>query len=92
MKTVVIWDTCGESNIRFFVLDGDFSHLNNVYFNSYIEGDEGYEVKLDELETIVCDDGFKATLLDSFPVHIFKPSSIFIEPEEVKVITVGMTP
>ena len=33
MKTVVIWDEMGESKIRFFVVDRDLSHLNNMYIN-----------------------------------------------------------
>ena len=34
MKTVVIWDTVGMDSIKYFVLDGDFSHLNEVYINA----------------------------------------------------------
>lgn len=34
MKTIVIWDTCGEEDIKFFVVDGDKSHLDRVYINA----------------------------------------------------------
>ncbi len=33
-KTVFIYDQCGESEISFFVKDGDFSHMHKTYVNS----------------------------------------------------------
>jgi hypothetical protein len=33
MKTIVIFDSCGQSNIKFFVKEGDFSEFNNQYVN-----------------------------------------------------------
>lgn len=37
-KTVVIWDSCGEVPIQFFVIeDKDISHLDGIYVNTYYE-------------------------------------------------------
>lgn len=34
MKTILIFDQCGGAPIQFFVLKGDYSHLNKAYINS----------------------------------------------------------
>jgi len=52
MKTIVIWDTCCESNIQFFILDGDYSHLNGLYLNTSPD-DKEMEAALDELNELV---------------------------------------
>jgi hypothetical protein len=45
MRTIIIWDECGETAIRFAVLTGDYSRFNNVYVNSQQEtSDELYEL------------------------------------------------
>lgn len=36
MKTILIYDEL-DANLKFFVLDGDYSHLNKVYMNSVLE-------------------------------------------------------
>jgi hypothetical protein len=33
MQTIVILDSCGQSNIKFFIKEGDFSEFNNQYVN-----------------------------------------------------------
>ncbi len=33
-KTVMIFDQCGQEPIEFYVLDGDYTHLDGVYINS----------------------------------------------------------
>lgn len=64
MKTVVIWDTL-EGEIKFFVVNGDFSHLDGVYINS-MENELGQ----DELNKILDYDSNgnpKVTMLEHFP-------------------------
>jgi hypothetical protein len=34
MKTIVIYDSMGLNDIKFFVKEGDFSEFNNQYINS----------------------------------------------------------
>ena len=33
MKTIVIWDSCGEEGIKFCILEGNHYQLNNLYIN-----------------------------------------------------------
>lgn len=56
MKTIVIWDE-SDIGIKFFVLDGDFRHLDGVYLGQWT-------VKRDaqrELEKLVADGVEKTT-------------------------------
>lgn len=66
MKTIVIYDQLLEQPVKFFVLEGDYTHLDNVYINSA----NGDEALMDEVQNIVYDeDGrCKITMLDAFPV------------------------
>ena len=34
MKTVIIFDQCGDAAVKFLVVNGDLSHLNGVYINA----------------------------------------------------------
>lgn len=34
MKTIMIFDNCGEVPIQFYVLRGNYMHLDGVYVNS----------------------------------------------------------
>lgn len=34
MRTIIIFDTVGEEPITFFVVDGDYAHLDRVYINT----------------------------------------------------------
>lgn len=60
-NTIVIWDTCGEDEIKFFVVEKDISHLNNVYINSSSTTEE----KEDELNQYMPEEGLH--MVDSFP-------------------------
>lgn len=89
MKTVVIWDTCGQGQIRFFVLDGDMSRLNTIYINTYTEktpAGRKQQKLIDELNKLVYDDQGKdiVTFLDDFPVEEVKAGA--------KVIVAGFLP
>jgi len=69
MKTVVIWDTM-EADIKFFVLEGDYRHLDQVYLNSC--GEDQIEEKQDELNDVLAYDEHgrpKVKMLDSFPLE-----------------------
>lgn len=80
MKTIVIWDQVGEDQIRFFVLEGDFSRLNRIYINTYFGRDKTSEEKAEELNEIVYDANGKCrvSLLDSFPVELVEKDTIVI--------------
>ena len=62
MKTIFIFDQCGESAIKFFIKEGDYSHLDDKYIGSC--GDDEF---LDELNSIQ-----ELDWLDSFPVDSFE--------------------
>lgn len=34
MKTVLIYDRCGQDNVKFVVIDKDVSHLDGIYINN----------------------------------------------------------
>jgi hypothetical protein len=76
MKTIVIWDQCGQSPIESFVLEGDYTHLNGVYIN--IAGDQE---KQDELDEILSYDDFgrpKVKMLNGFPSDIYEVGDVVI--------------
>ena len=33
IKTLMIFDQCGQAPIKFYVLNGDYSHLDGIYVN-----------------------------------------------------------
>jgi hypothetical protein len=81
-KTVIIWDEVGDQ-IRFFVADGDFSHLDGVYINDSDSDDE----LLDELKGLIYNDNYSTKLqpLDSFPQDV-------VREENTVVIVAGFIP
>lgn len=75
MKTIVIWDEC-EANIKFFVLEGNYSHLNGVYINSVLSK----EKHQDELSKLVyCQDTgeIKLPILKEFPIKLLAQREMF---------------
>jgi hypothetical protein len=40
MKTVIFWDTCGQDPLSFFIVDGDYSHLDGIFINHYKQSQE----------------------------------------------------
>ena len=78
MNTIFIYDE-SYAEIRFFVLDGDYSHLEGVYINTCEDKE-----RVEELDDIIFDeDGdFKIELYDRFPVDKVKP--------DTKVIVCGL--
>lgn len=78
MNTIVIWDII-EDAIRFFNLEGDFTHLNGVYINSAQD-----QEKQDELNLIVYNEegNHRVHMQQDFPYQCF-------EPGKTKVIVCG---
>lgn len=85
MKTIVIWDTCGVENLKFFILSGDKSHLDNVYLNAYSDDAEQNKLQV-ELDALVYgpDGCSMVNVLDEFPVCAIMPGD--------KVIAAGFLP
>lgn len=95
MKTIVIWDTCGDNPISFFILEGNYAHLNNVYCNSFRESDEAYEAYnalVDELYSLVfAEDGaFRLEALDTFPIEVI--TDMYGKLNMATVIVAGCVP
>lgn len=45
MKTVMIYDQCGQDPIEFIVLEGDYRRLNGVYINASSTGKDGEKLQ-----------------------------------------------
>ena len=65
MNTIIIYDQCGEADLQFYVLDGDYSHLNKVYING-CDNDE----LVNEVSSIIENKG-----LAQFPVKDCLPDT-----------------
>jgi len=66
MKTIFIYDQCGQATVSFFVLEGDYRHLNNVYVNSLEDEDKQQEI----LNLIYNEEGtVNVEMLQNFPVE-----------------------
>lgn len=81
MKTIFIYDQCLIAPISFFVKEGNYSHLDNVYIN---ESDN--ENLIDQLNDILFDAEweYKIEFLDKFPTEEVE--------KDTKVIIVGFLP
>lgn len=80
MRTVVIWDTQIDP-IQFFILEGDYRHLNGTYINSIEDND-----RQEELNNLLAynDRGVpKVEMLEKFPLPLW--------PDDV-VIVAGFLP
>jgi len=75
MKTVFIWDEL-QGELQFFVVEGDFRHLNNTYINSVEDED-----KQDELNKILAYDNEgkpEVTMLTEFPIQEVKDGAYVV--------------
>ncbi len=77
MRTVVIWDNCGQEPLQFFVVEGDWSKYDRLYINTYTEKTaEGKKLDrlLKELSGFMY--GFEGNMLQSlskeFPIDEVK--------------------
>jgi hypothetical protein len=82
VKTIIIWDQCGQDALTFFVVDGDLSHLNEVYIN----GNED-EALVDELNNLVYDNKGQCVL----KVYKRFPRKTSMNPAN-KIIVAGFLP
>lgn len=84
MKTILIYDQCGEAPVRFAVLDGDYSRLNRIYVNN-IRCDESL---CDELSDLVHDKKGHEILhfTETFP------KEVLLAHPDTKVIVAGFLP
>lgn len=64
MKTVIIYDQCGDSALRFYVHNGDCTELDGYY----VDGEDEDEAKYEKLMSIVNNN----TKHDRFPIDIVK--------------------
>lgn len=72
MKTILIFDQCGDAPIQFFVLDGDYSRFNKVYIGTNSDDEE--EVKLqDEVYDLLYNEKGRLKLdpYPNFPTNSF---------------------
>ena len=76
-KTVIIWDECC-ADVVFFLVDGDHSHLNRVYINTYYDeavevsiSKQAFEARMDELNNLIYqEDGtYNHAELSEFPTN-----------------------
>lgn len=82
MKTIIIWDQCGQDALTFFVVDGDLSHLDKVYIN-----DNDDEALVDELNNLV----FDAEGQNKFKSYKKFPRKTSMNPA-TKIIVAGFAP
>ena len=64
MKTVIIYDDC-EANLRFFLVEGDLSHLDGKYVNGDATQTEADEIMKHTLDP---ETGHCLPHLEHFPV------------------------
>jgi hypothetical protein len=88
MKTIIIFEQCGQEALCFFVLDGDYSRFDGLYINQVPENAKE-ELDLFELNDLLYDDNtgfFKLNGLNHFPIKV-----ALKQPEELlKVIIAGI--
>jgi hypothetical protein len=56
MQTVIIWDSCGEDAVKFFVVEGDKRDLDGTFISSVID-EKRTEEKMYALLGLVMDEG-----------------------------------
>ena len=84
VRTILIYDQCGEAPISFTVLPGDLSHLDKTYINS-----TRCEEKLqDELMKLLFDD--KGRFIVKWSEKF--PRRFLIENPDTKIIICGFLP
>jgi hypothetical protein len=83
MKTIIIYETFTDP-IKFYVIDGDYSHLNGVYSNGDAE-----ETAQDELNNLVFNEDWTyKPAYNDFPQHVFEEHNACA----VSVIVCGFLP
>lgn len=70
MKTIVIHDSCGERPLKFFIVDGDKTHLHGVYVGQAGVAEEAEEEVISIIENTESFDAFPIIAVDSDTVVI----------------------
>lgn len=86
MNTIVIWNVAETIGVKYFLLKGNFSYLDNVYINTC--GSREYSALVRELDDLVFDENgtYKVFLLDKFPIHEI------LNDNMTKVVCCGILP
>jgi hypothetical protein len=76
IKTIVIWDQIGQDDIKFAILDGDYSELDGVYINNSLQEPDD----VNRLSDLIYDDSGReiAAFVDKFPVELVKEGAVVI--------------
>lgn len=82
MKTVLIYDQCGQEDVKFAVIEKDVSHLSGIYINNS-ENDLELE---DELSDLLYDKNGESL------VELSKEFPVQAVIEGAKVIVCGFLP
>lgn len=82
MKTVLIYDQCGQEPLKFRVVDGDYSHLEGKYGNCTLTT----EKESDEINELVFNKDWY--LLEDF-TQTFPTQAVV---EGAKVVIIGFLP
>lgn len=82
MKTVLIYDQCGQENVKFAVIEKDVSHLSGIYINNS-ENDLELE---DEISDLLYDKNGESL------VELSKEFPVQAVIESAKVIVCGFLP
>lgn len=85
MKTVMIYDQL-DAELKFFVLEGDLTHLDGVYINQWIESDSKAERKKrdalqNELNTVIYDETngtFLHPVESKFPIQAVVEGAVVV--------------
>lgn len=75
MKTVFIWDEM-QGEMKFFVVEGDYRHLNNIYING--SDDDNLVDQLNEVIDYDAEGNPKVIMLTEFPVQDVKDGAFVI--------------
>ena len=95
MKTLIIFDSVGQDELRYVIVDGDRSQLQGVYVNQCVpEGtdEEEWEKLTHEVFLINCDEegNSNGDMTSEFPMAQLK--KLWEQGEEVKTATCGFLP
>ena len=84
MKTVLIFDQCGQEPIKFVVLDGDYERFSGVYINAVVEGTKKQRELGDKLQEELgevlygTDSKFKISVSEEFPCDAVKEGALVV--------------
>ena len=60
MKTLIIYDQCGQEALEFYLMDCEWSKINGIYINNADNSEESEKYLMETLE--------KAEKCDTFPL------------------------